>query len=130
MDKKILTKDEILKAEDIQKEFVDVPEWGGSVYVKMLTGKERDQLESSVITGPGQRDFENLRAKLIALSVVDENGTRLFDFNESNLLGDKSARVLDRLFSVAQRLSGITAKDVDDITKKSGPAQESDSSSD
>ena len=125
----ILTKDDILAADDITTELVSVPEWGGDVYVKMLTGRERDQLEGSIITGPGERNFDNLRAKLIALSVVDAEGKRLFQFEEAKLLGDKSANVLDRLFAVAQRLSGITAKDVAEIAKKSEPAQESDSNS-
>jgi len=41
----LLTRDEILKAEDIQYETVPVPEWapGGTVRVKTLSGEERDE---------------------------------------------------------------------------------------
>jgi len=126
----ILTKDQILQAEDIKTEEVDVPEWGGKVLVKTLSGKERDQLEASVITKPGERNLDNLRAKIVALSVVDPTGKRLFTFVDAMGLGNKSARALDRVFSVAQRLSGFTPEDVKELAKKSEPNQAKDSVSD
>lgn len=115
--KKILTKDQILQAKDARMEEVEVPEWEGSVFVRSLTGKERDQLEAEIIQKPGQRNMENLRAKLITLSVVDKEGNRLFDLKDAVALGGKNARALDRLFAVAQRLSGLTQKDMEELTK-------------
>jgi len=126
---KILTKDQILQADDIRKEQVEVPEWGGSVWVKTMSGAERDQLEASIISTPGERNMENLRAKIVALSVVDPNGERLFSFEEAIELTKKSARALDRVFSVAQRLSGFTPQDVEDLTKNSSAGQGESSSS-
>lgn len=126
----ILTMDQILSADDLKKELVEVPEWGGHVYIKALTGKERDKMEAAVITGPGERNFSNIRAKLVSLSVVDEEGVRLFTFEDAEKLGDKSAAVLDRLFAVAQKLSGMTKKDIDELAKKLEPAQAKDSISD
>jgi len=127
---KILTKDEILQADDIRKEEVEVPEWGGAVWVQTMSGKERDQLEASIISGKGQRDLRNLRAKIVAMSVVDESGKRLFTFEDALELGKKSARALDRVFSVAQRLSGFTPQDVEELTKNSSAGPEESSSSD
>ena len=46
----ILTRDEILESEDLATETVSVPEWGGSVIVRALTGTERDAYEAE---GPG-----------------------------------------------------------------------------
>lgn len=126
---KILTKDQILQANDIRTEEVDVPEWGGKVIVRTMSGAERDQLEASVITKPGERNLENLRAKIVALSVVDENGNRLFSLENVRELTKKSARALDRVFAVAQRLSGFRPKDVEELTKNSGPGQSEGSTS-
>jgi len=126
---KILTKDEILKIEDIKTEEVEVPEWGGVVLVKTMSGRERDQLESSVITKPGERNLTNLRAKIVSLSIIDVDGNRQFSFDDAILLGDKSARALDRVFTVAQRLSGFTPEDVKELSKKSEPNQVDDSTS-
>lgn len=126
---KILTKDEILQADDIRKEEVKVPEWGGSVWVKTMSGKERDQFEAGIISGKGQRDLRNLRAKIVSVSVVDESGKRLFSSEDALGLGDKSAKALDRVFSVAQRLSGLTPQDVEELTKNSSAGPEESSSS-
>lgn len=117
---KLLTKDDILQAQDLPTERVEVPEWGGAVIVRGLTGAERDKFEASIVIRKGDKtDFnpENMRAKLVALCVVDEQGNRLFTDDEAKLLGRKSAAALDRVFQVAQRLSGLNPGAVEDLAK-------------
>lgn len=126
---KHLTKEEILGASDLRSEEVEVPEWNGVVTVRTLTGTERDQLEASIIEMSGKKDLKDLRAKLVALSVVDEEGCRVFSFEDTQALGAKSARALDRVFSVAQRLSGFSQRDVEEMSKNSSPDQSEDSTS-
>ena len=126
----MLTRDQILQANDIQTEEVSVSEWGGTVLVRALDGEERDALEASMIQGKGktaQVNLKNLRAKLVARSIVDENGKRLFEDGDIPALAKKSAAALNRVYEVAQRLSGITPEDVDELTKNSEPAQSEDS---
>ena len=127
-----LTKSEILQAKDIQTEDVSVPEWGGIVLVRGLTGRERDSLEASMIEGKGknaQVNLINLRAKLVARSIVDEAGKRVFEDADIPALAQKSAMALTRVYDVAQRLSGITPEDVDELTKNSEAAQSEGSGS-
>lgn len=127
-----LTKDVILAAEDTQYEDVPVSEWGGTVRVKSLMGNERDALEASLIQGKGKNanvNLANLRAKLVARSCVDENGKRIFEDDDIPALGRKSAAALNRVYEVAQRLSGITQDDVDELTKNSEAAPSEDSGS-
>ena len=127
-----LSKEAILDAVDVQFEEVLVPEWGGCVRVKSLSGTERDGMEASMIEGRGKKanvNLANLRAKLVARSVVDEDGGRIFQDADVAALGRKSAIALNRVFEVAQRLSGITAEDVDELTKNSEAAQSEDSGS-
>jgi len=45
----LLTRDAILEAQDLQHEEVYIPEWGGSVRVRTLTGAERDAFEQSIV---------------------------------------------------------------------------------
>lgn len=119
----VLTREAILKAQDLPRELVHVPEWGGEVYVRAMTGTERDAFEASmVVEGKNglkgaHMKLENLRAKLAALTVCDADGQRLFSDKDVEALGQKSAAGLDRVFSVAQRLSGISQKDVEELTK-------------
>ena len=111
-----LDRDAILQAQDIDIESVDVPEWGGSVYVKGMTGTERDAFETSIVQQRGDNptvNMSNIRAKLAAQTICDEDGKCLFTKTDVKLLGKKSALALDRVFSVAQRLSGISGDDVE-----------------
>ena len=124
----ILTKDLILKADDRRTQTVEVPEWGGAVIVKTLSGTERDQFEESILAG-GKRDFKGVRAKLVALSIIGEDGERLFTFEEAELLGEKSSLALDRVFGVAQRLSGFTTKDMEELAENLPEGQSGDSTS-
>ncbi len=122
----LLTKEQILGAQDIQTEIVEVPEWGGAVIVRGMSGKERDSFEASMIKGKGKSanvNLENLRAKLVSKCVVDEAGKRLFSDDDIPALASKSAAALNRVYEVAQRLSGVTDEDVDELTKNSETAQ-------
>lgn len=115
-----LTRDQILQAQDIKTESVDVPEWGGNVYVKGMTGAERDAFEGSIVETRGKNthvNVRNLRAKLVAQSVCDENGEPLFTPKDVDALGKKSAAALQRVFDVASRLSGISSKDVEELAE-------------
>lgn len=115
----ILTKEAILAADDLPRERVNVPEWGGDVFVRTMTGTERDAFEASLIGTGGAKDgrLDNVRARLVSLALCSESGERLFDDAEIAALGKKSARALDRVFGVAQRLNGIGTEQVD-IAKK------------
>jgi hypothetical protein len=119
--KGLLTKESILAVQDVVTELVDVPEWGGAVRVRGLTGAERDAFESEVIQRKGRdvtTNTRNMRARLVVMSVVDEEGKRLFGFPDIETLGAKSARALDRIFSVAMRLSGLRDEDVEELTER------------
>ena len=53
-DMRILSREDIAQADDIVIEAVDVPEWGGTVLVKGMTGAERDRFEISMLADPGK----------------------------------------------------------------------------
>lgn len=126
-----LTRDAILEAHDLPHEDVAVPEWGGTVRVRGLTGAERDAFEASVVGDRGKTmNMRNLRARLVAITIVDEDGKRLFSDADVVALGSKSGAALDRLFSVAQRLSGITHGDIEALEKNSDSDQSDGSTSD
>ncbi len=117
-----LSKDAILQADDLAKEVVNVPQWGGDVYVRTMTGEERDAFEASLMPakGTGKGDYKNLRAKLCAIAICDEEGNRLFTDKEVEALGKKSAAALNKIFDTAQRLNGIGKADMEELEKNSG----------
>ena len=109
-----LTKEQILNADDLKRKEVDVPEWGGTVLLRELTGRERDSFEEGSLDRK-TRDIKmtNMRARLVAMSAIDDLGERLFTQAEANELGGKSAAALNRCFEVSCSLSGITDTDVE-----------------
>ena len=126
----MLNRKQILEADDIKTEAVPVPEWGGDVLVKSMTGTERDAFEQGIIGGKEKVDMKNIRARLCAASIIDDKGVPVFSEDDIESLGKKNAAALDKVFAVAQRLSGIGKDDVDDLAKNSGAAQSGDSTSD
>jgi len=113
-----LTREAFLAAEDTQTEEVDlsdIPGFNGSLLVRGMTGRERDEFEASMLiqaAGQGARDLRNARAKLVAKCVVDDDGKRLFTDADVAAIGEKSAAAVARLFDVASRLSGLNEEDV------------------
>jgi hypothetical protein len=119
-----LNKDQILKADDLPTEEVDVPEWGGSVLVRGLTGRQRIEYEASMAVmrdGEMVPDVENSMAKLVARTIVDDDGSLMFTPQEANALGEKSSAALTRVFEVAARLSGMSQGAAVEIKKDSEP---------
>lgn len=119
-----LTREMILnRARPLQQKRVAIPEWGGTVIVRELTGAERDRFEMSVIetNKRGDRVFNsrNMRAKLVALSVITANGDRMFADEDVATLGHQSAAALDRVYDVAARLSRISKQDEEELAKNS-----------
>ena len=126
---KLLTRDAILQAEDLPTEDIEVEEWGGAVRVRALTGAERDAFEQSIVEQRGKStrvNMRNIRAKLVALTVVDADGKRLFSDKDAELLGKKSAAALDRVFEVAQKLSGLSPEDMEELSGNSEEGQSED----
>ncbi len=116
---KPLTHDDILGAQDRVSEVVTVPEWGGTVTVRALSGTDRDKYQAGFYSfGPSDKggmrvtavNNQNTMARLVALSVVDADGRRMFTDAEVVALGEKSAIALERVNDVAMRLSGLESQ--------------------
>ena len=117
-----LSRKDILEVNDLTTRIVPIPEWKGDVIIKMMTGTERDQFEDSLFEGRGKdrkSNYKNLRAKLLSMCLVGEDGKRLFSDKDIESLGGKSAKALDRLYTIATELNGIGAKEEEALTKNS-----------
>jgi hypothetical protein len=108
-----LTRDQIFAAPDLPTEDVEVPEWGGTVRVRGLSGSARDEYEALRL----EQGRPNLRAKFVSLVIVDEHGAPLFGEVDVVRLGQKSSTALERVAMAGVRLSGLT----DDAGKDSEP---------
>jgi hypothetical protein len=110
----MLTKEQILAQNDLRTEQVEVPEWGGSVTVRAMTSRERDAYEASMVEGD---KYVNVRARLVASCLVDENGERMFSDEDAEALGNKGASAMNRIFNVVTRINGFSDSDLEDLEK-------------
>lgn len=127
-----LSKEQILNCQDLPREKVSVPEWGGHVYVRTMTGNERDAWEDSRVRRAGKNmrlNLRNARATLAAATICDNAGALLFDEKDISALGRKSAAALDRVYEVAQRLSQVTDEDIEELVGNFAGAQSANSGS-
>lgn len=112
----ILNREAIIAANDIKKELVKVPEWGGEIYISLMTGESRDAWEQSLVSDKGT-NLVNIRARLVAFTAVGEDGKRIFTNDDADLLGQKSSTALERCAKTAQKLNRLTNEDLDDLAK-------------
>jgi hypothetical protein len=129
-----LSRDQILEASDLKTEEVQVPEWGGSVRVRNLTGADRDAFEDSLVTtlpdGTRKPNLANMRTKLVVLTVVDDAGNRIFETSDVERLAAKSAAAIKRVYEAAERINGIGAQQEAEAVKNSEAAPSGASTSD
>lgn len=145
----VLSREDILKAEDLLIEFVKTPEWAPKghanpdefgVYARGLTGTDRDAFEmamleqrrvTSATTGRKKEvqviNLQNLRAKLVVRGAVDtadpDTAQPIFSPEDVTALGRKSALALNRVYQKIRELSGLTDEDVDEMTADLGEGQ-------
>jgi hypothetical protein len=129
-----LTAEQVLAASDIDTEAIDVPEWGGKVYIRGLTAAQRDRYDREIVqidkngnTSIGR--LENLRALLVVRCLVAEDGTRLFEDRQARELGEKSSVVIGRLWEVAAKLSGMSVTEEEAVAESFGGPQDGGNSS-
>lgn len=126
---KLLNKSAILGAKDLKHEDVPVPEWGGSVRVRVMTGAERDEFRNAIASDEGHAPIGKVSAALLVATCIDEAGERLFSVEDMAALQEKSAASLDGLATVAMRLNGLGGSAVQDAVKNSTSDQSDDSGS-
>lgn len=113
-----LTRDDILKAQDLPTAVVDVPEWGGQVTLRGFSAAARDNLTKRGTDENGGVKISN--AEFLALCLVDDDGAPLFAPEDADAtLGRKNPEVIDRLLQEAIRLNGLHAGAVEEAEKNS-----------
>jgi hypothetical protein len=107
----MLTRDQLLQARPLAVERVSLPAFGDAVFVRELTVSERDGFEGKVYAAPSP-DF---RGELLARSLCDEAGKRLFEDDEVKCLVSLGAAAMQPAFMVAMRLSALRVSDLEEL---------------
>ena len=133
--KNVLTKDEILGLGcKLKTKDIPVPELKKDAYIRIqeLTAVDRDELESVAVDSKGNVNLKGLRAKALSLSIVDDDGKKLFTEKTVNSLGRLKGTLLLDLYAHVAEMSGLTADTIEKTEKnlEAPSLSEEDSSSD
>jgi hypothetical protein len=85
---------------------ISVPEWGGDVCL-------RDQWDAWQIENEGAARYANIRARLLVLTICDEQGARLFTDKDIDIVSSMPAQTIDRLWDASCKLVGLRPEDVE-----------------
>lgn len=131
------TAGEILAADDRKRLEIDVPEWGGIIRLRELGADDREWYFAQIqprAPKPGEEPLPlniiGIRAKMLSRCIVDEKGEPIFDEADIKRLGAKSNTTVDRVFTAAQKLSGMDEESIKAAAKNSDAAPTSSSSTD
>lgn len=111
-----LTKEQILSADDTGLLPLHVPEWGGTVFVRVMTVGERDSYENDWMVNK-TKGVDNFRSKFLQRVLCDDKGELLFKPEEIGQLAKKSARVTIRVWEAAMKHNALTDDDVEELAK-------------
>lgn len=134
----LLNREALLKKEELKIEKV-VFDNGDFVYVREMTGRERDRFEQSLVKQikdergniqDYERSLEDFRAKLAVNTLCDEKGILIMKPDDFGMLSQNmSAARLEGIINAAQRLNRISEEDRKVLVKNSEGAQGADSAS-
>ncbi len=120
----------ILAADDLPREVADVS-WdlgGERLFVRGLTASEKDQWVARTMPSGEFAWTSNITAELVAATLIDADGERIFSDEDAAALGQKSSSALSTLFAQAMRLSGLSEDTNAELEQGLGIGQSSHSS--
>jgi len=131
-----LTRDDIVGAKILGVKEIEVPEWNGSVFIRKWSGKDRAKFlkASTKIQGEDvganfDTIFDNM-ALVVVISLCDEDGVRLFADEDQEMLAEKDANAIQRIYEAVLVLNALNQTAVQDSAKNSDSIQNSVSTSD
>ena len=120
----MLSREDILNVRDIQVKEIEVPEWGGTVYIRKLTRGQQDEFAKrrfAKTTVKGQDvDMEITMfghdSWLVAQGVCDSEGKRLLKDADIPELNNKSGDIIGKIAIEIVNFSGMK-EDIEVVDK-------------
>lgn len=97
-----------LEADDIEEELLPIPQWDVEFLIKGMSGEDRAKFLKRSSRG-GEVDLERFYPELVIATCFDPAtpNVRVFEPADRSALGKKSGAVLEKIATVALRLSGM-----------------------
>lgn len=123
-----LTRNAILNSKDRAVKEVEVKEWGGVVYIREMSGRERFDLQDRMkqlmddAAKGGETGEEAIgvaiisagaRGELLVRCLCDKDGELIFSEDDVDQIEMKNSNVVQRLFELATSFNGMSTEDGD-----------------
>jgi hypothetical protein len=113
-----LTREQILASRrDRKPVLLEVPEWGGDVYVRVMSAADQAELSEGV--KPAE-----LPIRVILHCLVDEAGERILTDEDAEALAKEDFPVILRVFAFVAKLNGLSTKELEEAMANFVPAQD------
>lgn len=92
----------------------------GRIRLQSLSEREQADYDMSILDSKGRwsrRAASNARRRLIALTVVDADGNRVFHDSEIDALGELDGQIANAIYEAAEAHCGSAAKQIEQAEK-------------
>jgi hypothetical protein len=117
-----LTREQILASRKDRKPVpLEVPEWGGEVYVRVLSAKDQAELSDGVKPA-------DIPIRVLVHCLVDESGNQILQEEDAEALAGEDFPIIMRVFAFAAKLNGLSTKELEEAMESFAPAPDEYSS--
>lgn len=123
-----LDKTAFLKPVPVDLVEFEIPELGGSVFIRGMTVVERSKFERQFRTRKGdtnERKMNEIRQRMLIACVCNSDGQQLLNEADVEAIGKQRADIVERLVNAAQIACGMSTDDMADLVKNSETIEES-----
>jgi hypothetical protein len=115
-----LTIEDILTLEDKEIQRVEIEQWDGFIYIRLLSAKERSEIEDLFTKMQGKNlDSGKFRKELLKRTWVTKSGNpMLTDEAIAQHVMNKSATAIEEIFETSCEINAFRKKDVEELKKK------------
>lgn len=104
--KKMLSFDDIVSADDIKTEDVEVPEWGGFITVKVFSKREQQDIRRAMMSSRSgdQADYDNFERMVVLTGLV----TPSISADQYNLMLERSGNAFDTVLKAILTVNNMS----------------------
>lgn len=107
-------RDRIIAVDDLQREIVKIEQWGLEVEVRGMSGAARAAIVQDAADNNGNVNFAKMMPEVVVTCVFDpQTGEQVFSADDKDLIMGKNGAALEKINTIAMRLSGFGADAVD-----------------
>jgi hypothetical protein len=109
-------KEAAAKAADTKMKEIDVPRWGGSIFLKVMSVGERDRYENEW-QHSNNRGMADFSTKFLVSCVCDSDGKLMFKQADIDWLKTEPADLMRMLWNEAMALNKLQSEDIEELAK-------------